>query len=124
MIAGAMRKRPTKEEALKAMATAVAACVPRIDGRHLRKALVQEGLDIVATIDGMTKNDEHVVMHVWGSTTTTTTTTSRTAKQVRATLIMTFLAKLPSRGRKPLALTTSHQTSHKPPQAHPGHLLE
>ena len=32
-----------------------------------------------------------------------------------------FLAKPPSGGREPLALSTSHHTSHRPPQAHPGH---
>ena len=33
----------------------------------------------------------------------------------------TFLAKPPSWGREPLALSPSHHTSHRPPQAHPGH---
>ena len=35
---------------------------------------------------------------------------------------LSFLAKPPSWGHEPLALTPSHETSHKPPQAHPGHL--
>jgi len=35
--------------------------------------------------------------------------------------IVFFLAKPPSWGREPLALTPSHHTSHRPPQAHPGH---
>jgi hypothetical protein len=32
-----------------------------------------------------------------------------------------FLAKPPSWGREPLALSTSHHISNRPPQAHPGH---
>ena len=37
------------------------------------------------------------------------------------TFELSFLVKSPSLGCEPLALSTSHHASHRPPQAHPGH---